>query len=943
MKTNPSPVVAALLFSAAALLVHPAFAADPPEQPWHARWIGPVTSDSPQLDLNGASWIWADEPDVDATRNAPQGARFLRRDITLPAGAKVSAAVALFAADNHFQLLVNGFEAGRGDDWQKPQLFNLASLLRPGVNRITVRIDNDSQTGEINAAGVIGRIRVEVAGRPPMDMVTDASWQAHADANRTGAWPAAKVLGPVGQAPWTEQHNPSVERPSNLWTCYRTAFELAAAPKNAPARIAVDSKYWLWVNGALVVREGGLKRGPNPNDTWYDVVDLAPHLVAGRNQIAVLAWYWGVDGFSHKNSGTPGFLFEMDAGGTRVASDATWKTLRHPAFGTASTTPNFRLSERPVRFDARLDLPDWFAPAFDDSAWPVAIDHGAPPAAPWNALHERGIPQWKDYGLKEYENADILPKQGGDRSIAARLPYNAQVTPWLHVKAPVGVLIKVGMDNPLNEITAEYLTKEGEQVFETPAWMNGHHVWYHIPADVEILGLKYRESGYDTEFSGRFTCDQEFFNRLWIKSQRTLYVTMRDNFMDCPDRERAAWWGDIVVELGEVFYSLSPSAHALIRKCMLDLCGWQRPSKTLFSPIPAGNWDKELPQQMLASVGKYGFWNYYLNTGDRDTLLAVLPHVRDYLSIWETDADGLIVHRAGENGWDWADWGENVDIRVLDNAWFCLALEGAANMADVAGLPDEAAALRARRAALAGAFNAKFWNGSAYRDPGYKGATDDRANGLAVVAGLVSPDRFPAVRAVLASERHASPYMEKYVLESLFLMGDATAALARMELRYRDIVAGPLTTLPELFGPGGTDNHAWSGGPLTLLSQYVAGVAPTSQGFATFTVRPQLGGLTRAHAGFDTVKGRIEAAVSLEGGVFRLKLQVPEGTVATVCVPVEEHALKAVRAQGQSVWPAAPSAGSVPGLTPVQGPPGHACFKVLPGVWEFDALKGTPK
>jgi hypothetical protein len=86
MKTNPSPVVAAVLVSAAAWLVHPAFAADPPEQGWHARWIGPVLSGSPQLDLNGASWIWADEPDVDATRNAPQGARFFRRDITLPAG-----------------------------------------------------------------------------------------------------------------------------------------------------------------------------------------------------------------------------------------------------------------------------------------------------------------------------------------------------------------------------------------------------------------------------------------------------------------------------------------------------------------------------------------------------------------------------------------------------------------------------------------------------------------------------------------------------------------------------------------------------------------------------------------------------------------------------------------------------------------------------------------
>jgi hypothetical protein len=382
MKTKPSLFAAAVLFSAAAVLVHPAFAADPPARAWHARWIGPVMSDPPQLDLNGALWIWVDEPDVDATRNAPQGVRFFRRDITLPAGVKAASAFALFAADNHFQLLVNGFEAGRGDDWQKPQLINLASLLRPGVNRFTVRVDNDAQTGEINAAGVIGRIRVEVAGAPSVDVVTDASWQAHADANRTGAWPAAKVLGPVGQAPWTEQHNPGVERPANLWTCYRTAFELAAAPKNAPARIAVDSKYWLWVNGALVVREGGPKRGPNPNDTWYDVVDLAPHLVAGRNQIAVLAWYWGVDEFSHQNSGTPGFLFEMDAGGTHVASDATWKTLRHPALGTASTPPGFRLSERLVRFDAGLDQPDWFAPAFDDSAWPVAVDHGAPPTAP---------------------------------------------------------------------------------------------------------------------------------------------------------------------------------------------------------------------------------------------------------------------------------------------------------------------------------------------------------------------------------------------------------------------------------------------------------------------------------------------------------------------------------------------------------------------------------
>ncbi|MFR7465122.1 MAG: hypothetical protein ACLUVG_09725 [Phocaeicola vulgatus] len=30
---------------------------------------------------------------------------------------------------------------------------------------------------------------------------------------------------------------------------------------------------------------------------------------------------------------------------------------------------------------------------------------------------------------------------------------------------------------------------------------------------------------------------------MWEKSQRTLYITMRDTYMDCPDRERAQWWG----------------------------------------------------------------------------------------------------------------------------------------------------------------------------------------------------------------------------------------------------------------------------------------------------------------------------------------------------------------------------------------------------------------
>ncbi|WP_298711283.1 hypothetical protein, partial [uncultured Chitinophaga sp.] len=68
---------------------------------------------------------------------------------------------------------------------------------------------------------------------------------------------------------------------TNTWIAYRKTVQLSAAPAKALASIAADSKYWLWINGKLVVFEGALKRGPNPQDTYVDEVDLAPHLRQG--------------------------------------------------------------------------------------------------------------------------------------------------------------------------------------------------------------------------------------------------------------------------------------------------------------------------------------------------------------------------------------------------------------------------------------------------------------------------------------------------------------------------------------------------------------------------------------------------------------------------------------------------------------------------------------
>ena len=60
------------------------------------------------------------------------------------------------------------------------------------------------------------------------------------------------------------------------WYCFRNTLKLNKRSKDIQLRIAADSKYWLWINGRLQVREGGLKRGPNPHDTYCDLIDRLP-------------------------------------------------------------------------------------------------------------------------------------------------------------------------------------------------------------------------------------------------------------------------------------------------------------------------------------------------------------------------------------------------------------------------------------------------------------------------------------------------------------------------------------------------------------------------------------------------------------------------------------------------------------------------------------------
>ena len=83
------------------------------------------------------------------------------------------------------------------------------------------------------------------------------------------------------------------EHRENTWMCFVKKIRLEHAPQAAVAKIAVDAKYWLYITGALAVFEGGVKRGPTRNSTYYDEVELGDWLQAGENTIAVVVLFFG--------------------------------------------------------------------------------------------------------------------------------------------------------------------------------------------------------------------------------------------------------------------------------------------------------------------------------------------------------------------------------------------------------------------------------------------------------------------------------------------------------------------------------------------------------------------------------------------------------------------------------------------------------------------------
>lgn len=685
------------------------------------------------------------------------------------------------------------------------------------------------------------------------------------------------------------------------YVAFRKTFTLEQAVPTATAFISAADKYVLWVNGELVVLDGSLKRGPTPYDSYYDTVELT-NLKQGENTIALLVAF---NGRSGDGSIVPvlvdeegdeytqaGLIFELDAGGTTICSDSSWKAARHTGYKNRVTAgadyPGYSqssmLAERNVYFDARDDLGDFMAEGYNDSEWEDATPVSKAGDLPFGDLYSAMIQPIRFQDIVDFSNsADYVGTPlTQDTTLVLDLPGNIQFTPYFELEAPAGKKLTFYTDTytdkqELPNFKDTYVTADGAQCYENYPWRSGSKLIIEAEAGVTFTRLGYRASGFNGEQVGSFTSSDPGLDQLWQESLNTLAICMRDTYMDCPERERGPYMGDASNEIDAALYSYDQGGLDLTKKAILACVAWTRTDGAIPSRAPSVK-PQEIPNQSL--IFMTSVYHYWLHSGDRETAEAYCNAFLNYLRLVEME-NGLPVYRDGS--WTWDDWGDRIDTRLLQTGIYYYALNVTKSLADDLGITEGTEFLAERMDSMRENWRAVYYTEEGFKSPDSK-YVDDRANAMLALSGLAGEEDWPLITDVIMSTYQASPFIEKYVLEALCVMGRIDLALQRMRDRYAPMLKDEYDTLWETFdGETGTVNHGWTAAPLYILSKYAAGIRPTQAGFEAYEIAPG-NELDSFHCTVWTPKGEITAELETAAAEKTLTVTAIDAA-GTIIVP----------------------------------------------------------
>lgn len=764
---------------------------------------------------------------------------------------------------------------------------------------------------------------------------------------------------------------PVLADPTESIGLLRRVVTLPEVPARVPCRIWVDGRYVLRVNGTELAR--GPVRS-EPRRARYDVVDLAPALVPGENVLAVTARHfgsatsWWTPVPPSYTLGGGSLVIEALIGDEWVVGDDSWRTAPGRAWSPVPVPGD--VACLPLEsFDARRHPWGWDRPGFDDADWRpatviVPVHTGAtgdphPPSEPFGMLRppvRTAFPGGAEHTAEPTGRRRVVGAATGDdpvrqvlddqRSpavdavdaaaagdgvelVSFDLGQVAAGTVRLTVRGAVagtvldvaaaehvdgaGDLAPLGQHAGLRYIAAGGGQGEDEEAFESLEVIGTRHFRVAVrPPDgapAPEIGLAVRDRHRPRPDGASFACSDPLLEEIWAVGLRTVDLCALDAYVDCPTREQRAWTGDSVVHQ---MVDLVANPDWSMARWHPELAAEPR-SDGMLAMAVASDFSHDdrtiIPDWSLHWVRS--LHNLYRYTGDRDLVGELLPVAERTLRWFESylGPDGLL-HDI--SGWLLVDWSSvyNDGTSATLNALWARALEDVADIADWLGNGGTAAWARARRDAVASAFEV-FWDErrGVYVDHLVDGRPQPVAaqhpGAAALAAGIVPARRVGRVAERLVDRdrlvRHswamdpltadgdgdgfvhlvmgypepdwdveeqmveAQPFFRYVVHDGLARAGraDLVAGLCRDWKVFLD--AGE-TTWPECW-KGGTRCHGWSSTPTRDLVVHTLGVAPAEPGYAAVRVRPALGDLDWARATVPTPHGPVTVEAHADGRV----------------------------------------------------------------------------
>lgn len=412
---------------------------------------------------------------------------------------------------------------------------------------------------------------------------------------------------------------------------------------------------------------------------------------------------------------------------------------------------------------------------------------------------------------------------------------------------------------------------------------------------------------YPVKYEGSFESSDPLLNRIWETATYTAHLCMQDGIWDAPKRDRGRWVGDLDVTgrtISTVFGAPEAIEDTLNR---LVVPG----SKAPVNGIPG-----------YSALWVTSLYSLNLHTGDKKFLESQHANLLQVLRVMDAgvDADGMLTDT--KHGWGFVDWapgyyGGTDATRVGTELEYLRAYGDAAEL--LTELGDKANADKYAALARKGTAGAE----TRFRDAGGAYGKSWQLNSLAVLA-KAAPDSsaiwnesLSHVKQDSPSDQAITPYSNSWVLEAMAATGHAQEALDWIRKYWGGMLAEGATSFWENYDlrwpkaeyhlslqADGTSgyfvslSHGWSSSPAFWLEENVLGIVPTSPGYRTVDIHPELLGLGWARGSVATPHGPIGVSidrkkgitVELPAGVEKAHVQVP-GATGTALVNGRETAL----------------------------------------------------